>query len=163
MTNECPHSYTAVTRLRDDSFCTCKSAWQRFSRWCGCCIAVGAYLCASCGPSSNALAAPAASEIEDTISPVIQPPELLQKIELTYPPEAEGTGQHGDVSVLVEIDASGRIVTTTFESGPELFRKASLETASQLKFAPATLDGVPVTATTRVSFHYASPSEDKAP
>lgn len=122
---------------------------------------MGTYLCAPCGPSSNALAAPAASEIEDTLSPVVQPPELLQKIELTYPPEAVGTGQHGDVSVLVEIDASGRIVNTTFESGPELFRQASLETASQLKFAPATLDGVPVTATTRVSFHYASPNEDK--
>ena len=78
-------------------------------------------------------------------------------IALDYPEEARSSGEHGDVSILVDVDASGRVVKTRFESGPEVFRENSLRTASRLTFAPATADGIPVAATTRVSFHFAPP------
>ena len=44
-----------------------------------------------------------------------------------------------------------------FEAGPEVFRQAALDAAHRLSFAPATRDGRPVPATTRVRFHFAPP------
>ncbi|MBC8454575.1 MAG: TonB-dependent receptor, partial [Deltaproteobacteria bacterium] len=104
-----------------------------------------------------AQAAPSGSTIQAPAPIDIQPPTLLQQVELQYPESARASGQHGDVSVLVDVDASGRVIATRFESGPEVFRDVSLDTASRLEFSPATAGGVPVAATTRVSFHFAPP------
>ena len=102
-------------------------------------------------------AAPAGSSAATPAATTIVPPRLLEQIALDYPEEARSSGEHGDVSILVDVDASGRVVKTRFESGPEVFRENSLRTASRLTFAPATADGIPVAATTRVSFHFAPP------
>jgi iron complex outermembrane receptor protein len=78
-------------------------------------------------------------------------------VTLTYPEAARASGEHGDVSILVDVDNSGQVIAARFETGPEVFREVSLQTASRLEFSPATANGVPVAATTRVSFHFAPP------
>ena len=120
----------------------------------GCLALVGVL---SVGAVDTADAAPAGSSAATPAATTIVPPRLLEQIALDYPEEARSSGEHGDVSILVDVDASGRVVKTRFESGPEVFRENSLRTASRLTFAPATADGIPVAATTRVSFHFAPP------
>ena len=120
----------------------------------GCMVLVGAL---NAGAVDTADAAPAGSSAATPAATTIDPPRLLEQIALEYPEEARSSGKHGDVSILVDVDASGRVVKTRFESGPEVFRETSLRTASRLTFAPATADGIPVAATTRVSFHFAPP------
>ena len=105
-----------------------------------------------------AQAAPAGSAVETQAADDIQAPGLLKQAQLTYPEEALATGEHGDVSVLVEVDETGAIVGTRFESGPAVFRDAALEAASQLVFSPATSNGTPIRATTRIWFHFAPPA-----
>lgn len=117
---------------------------------CGC-------LCALCvtGPAVAAPDAPSESPVEVAPS-VVVPPELLARAALRYPEDAGGV--RGDVSVLVDVDAAGRVSDARFETGPEVFREAALEAARSLSFRPARSAGEPVAATTRVSFHFA-PSE----
>jgi iron complex outermembrane receptor protein len=137
--------------------CGCSKVTKGISRWKACCLAVGGCAYILCIQPGTAEAAPSGSTIQTPAPINIQPPTLLQQVELQYPEAALSSGQHGDVSVLVDVDASGRVIGTRFESGPEVFRNVSLDTAARLDFAPATADGVPVAATTRVSFHFAPP------
>ena len=67
------------------------------------------------------------------------------------------TREHGDVSLLVDVDATGVVVGARFESGPEVFRDAALDAAAGLVFSPALQGGTPVASTTRVLFHFAPP------
>lgn len=114
---------------------------------CGC-------ACIVCG---SAQAEPPSSAIEEQAAPDRQPPRLLQQVELSYPEAALATGEHGDVSVLVDVDAAGAVTATRFEHGADVFREVALEAASRLIFAPAVMDGTPVAATTRIWFHFAPP------
>lgn len=127
------------------------------SHWRACCLAIGGFLCIFWVQPRPVLAAPSGSTIQTPAPIHVRPPTLLRQVELQYPESAYASGEHGDVSVLVDVDASGRVIATRFESGPEVFRDVSLDTASRLEFSPATADGVPVAATTRVSFHFAPP------
>jgi iron complex outermembrane receptor protein len=126
-------------------------------------LAVGGCVCILCAQPSTAQAAPAGSAVKAPKSASIQPPTLLEQVELAYPKAARESGEHGNVSVLLDVDASGQVTATRFESGPEVFRAVSIQTASQLVFAPATKNGVPVAATTRVSFHFAPPRRSANP
>ena len=141
--------------------CGCTLVRSDTSRVRACCLAIGGCLCLMCDVGHTALAAPSGSAIEIPAQGAVTPPQLLKQVELTYPDEALNTGEHGDVSVLVDVDASGLVIATRFERGPEVFRAVSIETAAQLLFEPATADGVPVAATTRVSFHFAPPHEEE--
>jgi len=87
----------------------------------------------------------------------VQPAKLLQQVELAYPEAALVTLEHGDVSLLVDVDATGVVVGARFESGPEVFRDAALDAAAGLVFSPALQGGTPVASTTRVLFHFAPP------
>lgn len=139
------------------SQCSCKRVYKEFSLWRSCCLALGGCACLLCIEPSPAHAAPADATIQIATTVDTKAPILLQQVELQYPDAALASGQHGDVQILVDLDASGTVIATRFESGPEVFRAVSLDTASRLEFSPATADGVPVAATTRVSFHFAPP------
>jgi iron complex outermembrane receptor protein len=113
--------------------------------------------------ANTARADPAGSTAEET--PIkeatshgeVTPPRLIHQVELTYPTEALKSLVHGDVSVLVEVDVSGRVAQARLEEGDEIFKQAALEAANRLEFEPARRDGVPVRVTTRVWFHFAPP------
>ena len=123
------------------------------------CACSCACACAVCMPAGVAWGAPPSSTAEQAVQKTILPPQLLQQVALTYPTEALATQEHGDVRVLVDVDHAGRVVAARFESGPEVFREAALDAAQRLVFSPATRDGDPVAATTRVRFHFAPPTE----
>ena len=127
------------------------------SPWRLCCLV---FLCV--GPSI-AKASPSSSSIETSETTNIQPPQLIREVELSYPDSARGSGQHGDVVILVDVDATGKVLGARFESGPEVFREASLDTVTRLEFSPATTNGNPVAVTTRVSFHFAPPPDGNSP
>ena len=83
-------------------------------------------------------------------------PLLLDQVELGYPAEAEGL--HGDVSVLVQVDALGVVLQVEVLSGPEPFHAAALEAAGSLRFEPAMADGAPIASETQVHFHFEPPA-----
>jgi len=116
-----------------------------------------ALLLASLGLVTNAVAGPSGAEVEAVSTTPFHPPELEHQVPLVYPEEALAEGLHGDVSVLVDVDASGRVAEARFEDGPEVFTEAALEAARSLHFRPATRGNTPVPATTRVVFHFAPP------
>ncbi|MBX2798139.1 MAG: TonB-dependent receptor [Myxococcales bacterium] len=113
-----------------------------------------------CCLPGGALADPPGMATEDEpIRPDV-PPRLLQQAVPSYPEEASQSRLHGDVTVLVDIDHTGEVVASRFESGEEIFRAAALQAASLLRFEPAQRSGAPVAATTRVRFHFAPPGDD---
>ena len=83
------------------------------------------------------------------------PPARTDRTHLSR--NASESGKHGTVHLLVEVDANGVVTGAQFERGPTVLR-GRFETASRLRFSPATKDGVPVAANTRVTFHYAPPT-----
>jgi len=115
-----------------------------------------------CVPLGTAQADSPGSNNDGQAASGVQPPRLLQQIELDYPEAALSTREHGDVSVLVDVDAAGQVTGVRFESGAEVFREVSLEAASRLVFSPATTGDTPVAATTRVLFHFAPPETPAA-
>ncbi len=139
--------------------CACKKAIRGLRRLCACCLAVTGCACLPClmgtalaSPATATTATQRAADIED------RAPRLLDEVDLPYPEAAAESGVQGLVTVLVEVDRAGAVVSTHFESGPEVFRAVSLDAASRLRFAPATANGNPVAATTRVSFQFAPPA-----
>ena len=128
-----------------------------FSRWKTCCVSICFSICLFSGQPGTAQAAPSGSTVDASVAAKVSPPVLLQQVDLSYPDAAKASGDHGDVPILVDVDASGKVISARFEKGAAVFREVSMETASRLIFSPATLNGVPVAATTRVSFHFAPP------
>jgi len=112
------------------------------------------------GLAADASAEPAGAEAESVPETPFHPPELEHQVPLSYPDEAVGTGLHGDVSVLVDVDASGRVVDARIEEGNEVFAEAALQAARSLHFRPATRGAKPIAATTRITFHFAPPLPD---
>lgn len=117
-------------------------------------------ICACGVPVPSAWASPPGSSVEEDRAPV-EPPVLLAQVPLDYPTQAT-SGDHGDVSVLVDVNIDGKVIDARIESGPEVFHAAALDAARRLAFTPAHREGVPVVVTTRVRFHFAPPVEDDA-
>ena len=104
-----------------------------------------------------AVAAPTSSSTEQTSQDHLTPPRLIRQVELIYPPEALDSQMHGDVSVVVTVDSQGRVTQVEFEQGDPVFERASLDAAQGLEFEPAYRDGLAVSVSTRVFFHFAPP------
>lgn len=93
-------------------------------------------------------------------SPLVAP-ELKEQVTLSYPSEALADPRDAEVSVLVRVGTDGQVVGVDFESGPPAFKSAALEAAGRLSFYPATQNGQPVEATTRVWFYFTAPEGDQ--
>ena len=89
---------------------------------------------------------------------LIDAPVLKNRISPVYPAEALDNNSHEDVSVLVTVGVDGLPKKLEYESGSELFRASALDAAAKLRFEPATHNGAPVVATTRVYFHFTPPA-----
>ena len=104
----------------------------------------------TCCSAFNLLLASSAWASPDTS---ITAPVLKNQISPVYPAEALDKNSPEDVSVLVTVGVDGLPKKLEYESGSELFRASALEAAAKLRFEPATQNGAPVSATTRVYFH----------
>lgn len=120
--------------------------------WLGC-------VCCTAWPGVASADEPPNSSAAEQVDGRNQAAVLQRKATLVYP-TAGTAGQHADVTVLVDVDATGAITDVRIESAPEVFREAAIEAGFTLGFSPATRNGTPVPSTVRVFFHYAPPVED---
>jgi TonB family protein len=77
-----------------------------------------------------------------------------------YPKQAldEGIYQSAEVSVLITVDVNGVVTNASVEkSAGHGFDEAALEAAKSMQFDPATRDGEPVAARTRVLYRFTPP------
>jgi periplasmic protein TonB len=75
-----------------------------------------------------------------------------------YPEIARRSGVDGTVVVDAQIDAQGRVVKATAESGPAVLRPEAVRAVLQWRFKPATLDGISVPSATKVSIVFIKPN-----
>jgi TonB family protein len=94
----------------------------------------------------------------------VRPPQVLERAEATYPPDALAARREADVVVEVTVDASGRVadpkVTT---SGGTEFDAAALASVERWTFAPATRAGQPVAVRIRIPFAFRLPPPSPQP
>lgn len=82
------------------------------------------------------------------VEPVLTPPELIERIEATYPPKARKRGETGTVVLNVLVSETGRIIRVVVEEGvpgSEL-ESAAVSAVLRWRYRPATEDGHPVRA-----------------
>ena len=83
-----------------------------------------------------------------------QPPQVISTVEPSYP---VNTVAGGTVVLKVTVGSSGKIQGVRVLSGAGGFTQQAVETVKKWKFAPAKLDGKPVTASLPVAFSFSQP------
>jgi len=78
----------------------------------------------------------------------------VRRVGPVYPVSARARRATGVVVVEVQLDKRGHVTEARAESGPEEFRESAVAAARKWQFAPATLNGVPVAASRKITFHY---------
>lgn len=71
-----------------------------------------------------------------------------------YPPAARKERISGTVIVEVTVNETGNVITTRAICGPDLLVPAAVEAARQWRFAPTTLDGVPIKVIGTITFNF---------
>ena len=73
-----------------------------------------------------------------------KPPAIVKSVEPVYPPDALAEKRAADVTMLIDIDADGRVsnVQVTGPAGHG-FDEAAMTAASEMEFSPAEIDGKP--------------------
>jgi protein TonB len=84
----------------------------------------------------------------------IQPPKLVHSVRPVAPPEALRNFVTGNVTVEVTVDSTGRVKGAKALSGPEVLRKAAVNTVKQYRYQPATENGKPVPAHVQVTLQF---------
>jgi len=86
----------------------------------------------------------------------VEPPQVVQRQQPSYPTELVGVG--GNVAVNVDVDLEGNVTGVTLAHGvaPPLDR-AALDAASHWRFRPALRDGVAVASRVQLLFHFEPP------
>jgi protein TonB len=77
------------------------------------------------------------------IAKVLRDPKLISSTRPEYPAAARQSRVQGDVTVLVDVDATGKVTAAKALSGPPLLRPAAVESVRQWKYAPGSTDGTP--------------------
>jgi len=127
-----------------DAFASC--AARRAARAFGLTCAVSGTLVGGAHPARAQSTAPNA-EAE------LSPPELLERAEAEYPPQAQREGLEARVGLRLTIDARGRVIDVTVsEPTGHGFDEAAQAAARRFRFAPARRAGQPVRA--RLHFVY---------
>lgn len=92
-------------------------------------------------------------------APVVTPPSVVTHVDAIYPPSALAERKHGDVVLVVTVDADGHVsrVEVQDSGGADLDEAATIATR-QWTFVPAKRDGRPVASRIRVPFHFAPPA-----
>ncbi|MBU1430640.1 TonB family protein [Myxococcota bacterium] len=104
------------------------------------------------------LAAPRAfaEEVEGEAAPqgvLTRPPELLQFVEATYPPQAMAAGTTGSVLMLLTIDEAGKVTEVIVqEPAGNGFDEAAVVAVKQFTFRPAEVDNAP--APVQIAYRY---------
>jgi TonB family protein len=105
-----------------------------------------------------------AAEAAQAQPTMTKPPELIQQVEATYPPEALAAGLTASVRLIITIDADGSVsdVSPTEPVGHG-FDEAALEAVRQFRFSPAEVDGVPAPVRVEYVYHFTLAAPPDAP
>ncbi len=98
--------------------------------------------------------APAPIAPPPVVAKVIHEPTLLSSTRPEYPATAKASRVQGDVNVLAEIDASGKVTGARALTGPLLLRQAAVDSVRQWKYAPGTMDGKPTPSQVTVNITF---------
>lgn len=96
---------------------------------------------------------------------VVAPPEFLnlgnltsanatRMVTPTYPLTAQRTGIEGRVTVEVELDIEGKVVSAKATSGHQMLRSAAEDAAKRSRFTPATFNGVVIKAKGVIQYNF---------
>ena len=88
----------------------------------------------------------------------IRPPQVIDRVDASYPASALKDAPHRDVVLNVTVDTEGRVAKAEVsESGGADMDDAALTAVRQWKFHPALRAGQPVASRIRVPFHFEAP------
>lgn len=99
-------------------------------------------------PNQNAVLAP-------QLPKKIVPAKLVHTVPAQYPPMARQIRAEGEVTVEVDIDATGNISSAKAIAGPPVLRMAAVDAVRHWKYQPATLGDKPVASSdsVKIDFH----------
>ena len=114
-------------------------------------------LCLAFGLCALFAAEPGArAQNAETLS--IEPPQVLEQQQPSYPQEAAANRARGDVAVNVDVDNEGNVTGVGLARGVEAhLDRAAIEAASHWRFQPALRGGVAVASRVQVLFHFEPP------
>jgi TonB family protein len=73
-----------------------------------------------------------------------KPPAVTKPVEPVYPPEAFAAGLAGEVTLTIDLDATGHVTNVAVAKGAgHGFDEAAVEAARAMEFSPAEVDGKP--------------------
>jgi TonB family protein len=84
----------------------------------------------------------------------VKPGRLISSVQPLYPPTAKMSHIEGDVVIKTNIDEVGRPVNMHVISGPMALRQAAIDALRQWKYAPATLNGQPISTQLEVTIRF---------
>ena len=91
-------------------------------------------------------------------APAITPPEVVQRVDASYPPDALAAKQEGKVTLFVTVAADGSVARATVaESGGDAFDQAALTAIKQWQFLPARRGEQAIESRIRVPFSFVLP------
>jgi TonB family protein len=112
---------------------------------------------------AGAQSAPAQRQIE--AAKLSKVPKLKKKVEAVYPPGALEKGVEGDVVLLLDIGADGKVTSVGIAepaTPPGLgFEEAAVLAAQQFEFEPAEVEGQPIAV--QINYHFKFKPPTKAP
>ena len=104
------------------------------------------------------VAAEPRSFAQDAGTPTVEPPQVLEKQQAPYPPEAAAVGARGDVAVNVDVNTEGNVTGMGIVRGVAAsLDRAAIEAASHWRFRPALRGGVAVASRVQLLFHFEPP------
>lgn len=104
---------------------------------------------------ADAETAPSGGEppASDSAGPSVVPPRLLKFVDAPYPAEAERLGLSGDVVLVLQVEASGKVSEVVVQQpAGHGFDEAAIQAARAFEFAPALVDGTPTPV--KIPFKY---------
>lgn len=125
-------------------------AWRRIARH----LSAGRVACGVVLATSVSIAQTAEDPSSNANTETIAPPELVEFVEASYPPEAREAGVQAVVPLELDLDASGQVQEArVLEPQGHGFDEAAREAALRFQFKPALREGVAVPA--RIRYQYA--------
>jgi protein TonB len=81
-------------------------------------------------------------------------PKLISSTRPVYPQLARQSKVEGDVVVIADIDAAGKVIAARATAGPMNLRQAAVDAVRNWKYEPANLSGKPTSAQVSIKIQF---------